>query len=56
MSEAQFLEGRFGGTLSAEQVGESIADLAVDDSYADLAYVLGATGLRSLDRPAVTSE
>ena len=28
MSEGQFLEGRFGGTLSAERVGESIADLA----------------------------
>jgi hypothetical protein len=49
ISEAQFLEGRFGGTLSAEQVGESIADLAVDDSYMDPAYVVGTTGLQPVD-------
>lgn len=49
MSEAQFLEGRFGGTLSAEQVGESIADLAVDDSYTEPAYLVGMTGLQSVD-------
>jgi NADP-dependent 3-hydroxy acid dehydrogenase YdfG len=48
MSEAQFLESRFGGTLSAEHVGESIADLAVDDSYADPAYLVGTTGLQSI--------
>jgi NAD(P)-dependent dehydrogenase (short-subunit alcohol dehydrogenase family) len=46
MSEAEFLEGRFGGTLSAEQVGESIADLAVDDSYTDPAYLVGTAGLQ----------
>jgi NADP-dependent 3-hydroxy acid dehydrogenase YdfG len=49
MSEAQFLEGRFGGALSAEQVGESIADLAVDDSYARPAYLVGTKGLQSVD-------
>jgi hypothetical protein len=49
MSAAQFLEGRFGGTLSAEQVGESIADLAVDDSYTGLAYIVGTTGLQSVE-------
>jgi NAD(P)-dependent dehydrogenase (short-subunit alcohol dehydrogenase family) len=49
MSEAEFLEGRFGGTLSAEQVGESIADLAADDSYTRPAYLLGAKGLQSVD-------
>jgi NAD(P)-dependent dehydrogenase (short-subunit alcohol dehydrogenase family) len=48
MSEGQFLEGRFGGTLSTEQVGESIADLAVDDSYARPAYLVGTTGLQSV--------
>jgi NAD(P)-dependent dehydrogenase (short-subunit alcohol dehydrogenase family) len=49
MSEAQFLEGRFGGTLSAEQVGESITDLAVDDSYTYPAYLVGTTGLQSVE-------
>jgi NADP-dependent 3-hydroxy acid dehydrogenase YdfG len=49
MSEAQFLDGRFGGTLSAEQVGESIADVAVDDSYTSPAYLVGTTGLRSVE-------
>ena len=48
MSEAQFLEGRYGGTLSAEQVGDSLADLAVDDSYTDPAYLVGTTGLQSV--------
>jgi NAD(P)-dependent dehydrogenase (short-subunit alcohol dehydrogenase family) len=48
MSEAQFLESRFGGTLGVEQVGESIADLAVDDSYTDPAYLVGTTGLKSV--------
>jgi NAD(P)-dependent dehydrogenase (short-subunit alcohol dehydrogenase family) len=49
MSEAQFLDGRFGGTLSAEQVGESIAVLAADDSYSDPAYLVGTTGLQSVE-------
>jgi NAD(P)-dependent dehydrogenase (short-subunit alcohol dehydrogenase family) len=49
MSQAQFLEVRFGGTLSTEQVGESIASLAVDDSYTHPAYLLGAKGLQSVD-------
>ena len=49
ISEAQFLEGRFGGTLSAEQVGESITDLAVDDSYTYPAYLVGTTGLQSVE-------
>jgi NADP-dependent 3-hydroxy acid dehydrogenase YdfG len=49
MSEAQFLQGRFGGTLSAEQVGESIADLATDSSFADPAYLVGTNGLRSVE-------
>ncbi len=49
MSVAQFLEGRFGGTLSAEQLGESIADLAVDDSYMDPAYLVGPRGLQSIE-------
>ena len=49
MNQAQFLEVRFGGTLSTEQVGESIASLAVDDSYTHPAYVLGAKGLQSVD-------
>jgi NADP-dependent 3-hydroxy acid dehydrogenase YdfG len=48
MSEAQFLEGRFGGFLSAEQVGESITDLVVDDSYTDPAYVVGPKGVHSV--------
>jgi NAD(P)-dependent dehydrogenase (short-subunit alcohol dehydrogenase family) len=48
MSEAKFLEGRFGGALSAEQVGESITDLVVDDSYSDPAYLLGTTGLQPI--------
>jgi NAD(P)-dependent dehydrogenase (short-subunit alcohol dehydrogenase family) len=49
MNQAQFLEVRFGGTLSTEQVGESIASLAVDDSYTHPAYLLGAKGLQSVD-------
>jgi NAD(P)-dependent dehydrogenase (short-subunit alcohol dehydrogenase family) len=49
MSEAQFIEGRFGGTLSAEEAGESIADLATDDSCTHPAYLLGAKGLQSVD-------
>jgi hypothetical protein len=49
MSEAQFIEGRFGGVLSVERVGESIADLAVDDSYSRSAYLVGTTGLQSVD-------
>jgi NAD(P)-dependent dehydrogenase (short-subunit alcohol dehydrogenase family) len=49
ISERKFLEGRFGGALSAEQVGESIADLAVDDSYAHPAYLVGTKGLQSVD-------
>jgi NAD(P)-dependent dehydrogenase (short-subunit alcohol dehydrogenase family) len=49
MSEEQFLEGRFGGTLSAQQVAECIADLAVDDSYTDPAYLVGTTGLQPVD-------
>ena len=47
MSEAQFLDQRFGGALRPEQVGENIADLAVDDSYSHPAYLLGR-------RPAVS--
>ncbi len=49
MNQAQFLEVRFGGTLSTEQVGESIASLAADDSYTHQAYLLGAKGLQSVD-------
>jgi NAD(P)-dependent dehydrogenase (short-subunit alcohol dehydrogenase family) len=49
MSEAQFLEDRFGGSLSAERVGESIADLAGDDSYTDPAYRLDTMGLQPVD-------
>jgi NAD(P)-dependent dehydrogenase (short-subunit alcohol dehydrogenase family) len=49
MNEAQFLEGRFGGTLSAEQMGESIADLVADDSYTLAAYLVGTSGLQSLE-------
>ena len=49
MSEAQFLDHRFGGALSPEQVGENIADLAVDDSYSHPAYLLGTNVLQSVD-------
>jgi NADP-dependent 3-hydroxy acid dehydrogenase YdfG len=49
MSEAQFLDRRFGGALSPEQVGENIADLAVDDSYSHPAYLLGTNVLQSVD-------
>ncbi len=49
MSEAQFLEGRFGGTLSVQQVGERITDLVADDSYTGPAYLLGPKGLRSVE-------
>ena len=48
MSEAQFLEGRFGGTLSVEQVGERITDLAaVDDAYRARRILWGRRGLQS---------
>lgn len=49
VSDAQFLAGRFGGTLSAEQVGESIADLAADDSYTDPAYLVSTKGLQPVE-------
>jgi NADP-dependent 3-hydroxy acid dehydrogenase YdfG len=49
MSEAQFHQGRFGGTLSAEQVGERIADLAVDDLYTGAAYLVGTKGLQPVE-------
>ena len=49
MSEAQFLEGRFGGALSAKQVGEGVTDLVVDDSYTNPAYVVGTKGLQSVE-------
>jgi NAD(P)-dependent dehydrogenase (short-subunit alcohol dehydrogenase family) len=45
LSEGKFLE-RFGGVLSAEQAGRAICDLAVDDRYADPAYLLTVGGLR----------
>jgi NAD(P)-dependent dehydrogenase (short-subunit alcohol dehydrogenase family) len=49
MSEAQFLDDRFGGAISPELVGENIADLAVDDSYSHPAYLVSAKGLQSVD-------
>ena len=49
MTEAQLLEGRFGGALSAEQVGESITDLVADDSYMGPAYRVGPKGLRPVE-------
>ena len=49
MSEAQFVEGRFGGTLSIDLVGENIADLVVDDSLTDPAYLVGTKGLQPVD-------
>jgi NADP-dependent 3-hydroxy acid dehydrogenase YdfG len=49
MSEAQFLDDRFGGALSLRQVGESISDLAVDDSYLQPAYLVGTKGLMPVD-------
>jgi NAD(P)-dependent dehydrogenase (short-subunit alcohol dehydrogenase family) len=49
MSEAQFLESRFGGILSPEQVGERVADLAVDDAYMLPAYLVGVRGLQSVE-------
>jgi NAD(P)-dependent dehydrogenase (short-subunit alcohol dehydrogenase family) len=49
VSVEQFLEQRFGGALTAEQAGKSIADVAVDDSYAAAAYVVTSAGLRPVD-------
>lgn len=49
LSVAQFLEQRFGGELSADQVGKSTCDLATDDSYAAPAYLLTPVGLQPLD-------
>jgi NAD(P)-dependent dehydrogenase (short-subunit alcohol dehydrogenase family) len=49
MSEEQFLEGRFGGALSAQQVGERITDLVMDDSYTGPAYLVGPKGLHSVE-------
>jgi hypothetical protein len=49
MSEAQFLDDRFGGALIPEQVGENIADLAEDDSYSHPAYLVSTKGLQSVD-------
>jgi hypothetical protein len=35
--------------MTAEQAGKSIADVAVDDSYAAAAYVVTSAGLRPVD-------
>jgi NADP-dependent 3-hydroxy acid dehydrogenase YdfG len=48
LSVSQFLE-RFGGTLSADQAGKRIGDLAADDAYAGPAYLLTPTGLQPVD-------
>ncbi len=45
LSEAQFL-GRFGGMLTAGQAGNSISELARDDSCTAPAYVLSVHGLQ----------
>jgi hypothetical protein len=42
---ATFLEGR-GPTLTPEQVGKTIVDLATDPSHDQNAYVLTAAGAR----------
>jgi NAD(P)-dependent dehydrogenase (short-subunit alcohol dehydrogenase family) len=49
MSQDQFLE-RFGGTLTAEHAGRSIAELTTDDSYTAPAYLLSVNGLKPLDQ------
>jgi NAD(P)-dependent dehydrogenase (short-subunit alcohol dehydrogenase family) len=48
ISEGQFLE-RFGGSLSTDQAGASITELACDDSYTAPAYLLRANGLQPTD-------
>ncbi len=49
LSVQQFLEGRFGGALSADQVGKIVADLTSDDSYDAPAYLLTPAGLQPVD-------
>jgi NADP-dependent 3-hydroxy acid dehydrogenase YdfG len=49
VTETQFLEGRFGGAMSAEAAGTSLNHLAADDSLTAEAYVLGAFGLKPVD-------
>jgi hypothetical protein len=44
-----FLEQGFGGALTAEQAGKSIADVVLDDSYDGAAYVVTSIGLRTFD-------
>jgi hypothetical protein len=48
LSQDKFLE-RFGGALSAEVAGRNISELAANDAYTDAAYVLGLSGLRSVN-------
>jgi NAD(P)-dependent dehydrogenase (short-subunit alcohol dehydrogenase family) len=48
LSEDKFLE-RFGGALSADVAGRSISELAANDSCTDPAYVLGLSGLQSVN-------
>jgi len=49
IDRAEFLT-RFGGELSTEQAGRAIAELAVDDTLSDPAYLLSVRGLETLDR------
>jgi NADP-dependent 3-hydroxy acid dehydrogenase YdfG len=50
LSEAQFLEGRFGGELSVEGVGRGIGDLVTNDSFGAEAYVLAPQGIRPIEK------
>jgi hypothetical protein len=48
LGEEKFLE-RFGGTLTADQAGRTISDLAADDSYTAAAFVISLAGLKPLE-------
>jgi hypothetical protein len=39
---------RFGGELTTQQAGKLIADIAVDDTWSDAAYLLSLRGLTPL--------
>jgi NADP-dependent 3-hydroxy acid dehydrogenase YdfG len=48
LGQEQFLE-RFGGILTAEDAGQSIGELATNDSHTAPAYLLSVNGLKPVD-------
>jgi NAD(P)-dependent dehydrogenase (short-subunit alcohol dehydrogenase family) len=49
LSVSQFVQQRFGGTLGTDQAGESICEIAANDSCSASAYLLTPAGLQPVD-------